>query len=85
VVQSKMGIMFDHYDQVNGWEHTKPGWYECAVHAKHINKYLEIIDWVYANVGKCERHCRWYVSDTSTVNFKFRYERDYIMFTLRWS
>jgi len=39
-----MAIRFDHYDEVSGWEHTKPGWHECAVQAKHIDKYLEIVD-----------------------------------------
>lgn len=85
MVQSKMGVIYEHYDSKVGWEHTKPGWHECSVEAKHVDRYFEIIDWVYTNVSKCERHCRWYVSDTSTVNFKFRYEKDYIMFTLRWS
>jgi hypothetical protein len=78
-----MAIVFEHYDDT--WETTKPGWHECSVKAYHIDRYFEILDWVEQNIGKYERHCRWCVTDTSTVNFKFRYERDYIMFTLRWS
>ena len=54
-----MGVIYEHYDSKVGWEHTKPGWHECSVEAKHVDRYLEIIDWVYANVSKCERHCRW--------------------------
>jgi len=80
-----MAIIDEHYDHDKGWENTKPGWYECSVRAEHKGRYFEILDWVEQNIGKYERHCRWYVADTSTVNFKFRYERDYIMFTLRWS
>jgi hypothetical protein len=80
-----MAIIDEHYDHDKGWENTKPGWYECSVRAEHIGRYFEILDWVEHNIGKFERHTRWYVSDTSIVNFKFRYEKDYIMFTLRWS
>jgi hypothetical protein len=85
MVQSTMAIINEHYDHDNGWENTKPGWYECSVRAEHINKYTEMTDWVQANIGKYYRHCRWCVTDTNKVSFKFRYERDYIMFTLRWS
>ena len=66
-----MAVIYELYDQDRGWEHTQPGWYECKVRAEHIDKY--------------KRHCRWCVTDTNIVSFKFRYERDYIMFTLRWS
>lgn len=77
--------MYELYDQDRGWEHTQPGWYECKVTAEHIDKYVEMTDWIVTNIGKYKRHCRWCVTDTSTVSFKFRYERDYILFTLRWS
>lgn len=75
----------DHYDTAVGWHNTKPGWHECTINVKHYDIYLEIIDWLYDNIGKCERHCRWAVTEIETVSFKFRYEKDYIMFTLRWS
>jgi len=80
-----MAVIFQHYDNNAGWENTKPGWHECSVRAEHIDKYVEILDWVEQHVGKYTRHCRWCVTDTSIASFKFRYERDYIMFTLRWS
>ena len=80
-----MAIIDEHYDYQRGWEHTQPGWYECSVRAEHIDKYNEMTEWIVANIGKYKRHCRWCVTDTNLVSFKFRYERDYIMFTLRWS
>jgi hypothetical protein len=80
-----MGITDEHYDYDAGWENTKPGWHECSVRVEHYPSYLEIIKWLQTNVGKYERHCRWCVTDKNIVSFKFRYERDYIMFTLRWS
>ena len=79
-----MAVMYEHYDEA-GWEHTQPGWYECSIRAEHIDKYIEMTDWLVNNIDKYKRHCRWSVTDTNIVSFKFRYERDYIMFTLRWS
>ena len=97
MVSTKMAVMYEHYDEA-GWEHTQPGWYECSVRTedidkydessvevKRIDKYLELIDWLYSNIGKCERHSRWRTTSDNTVSVKFRYEKDYIMFTLRWS
>ena len=78
-------MIHEHYDYDAGWENTKPGWHECTLHDKHLNKYNEIIKWLENNIGKHERHCRWCVTDDNIVSFKFRYERDYILFTLRWS
>lgn len=71
------------------WEECKPGWYECKIPLQNSVpqelKYIEsIIDWVYNHIEKCERHARWMITN-ETFNFKFRYERDYLMFVLRWS
>jgi hypothetical protein len=79
-----MAVMYEHYDEA-GWEHTQPGWYECSVRTEDIDKYDEMTQWLLNNIGKYKRHCRWCVTDVNVVSFKFRYERDYILFTLRWS
>lgn len=80
-----MAVIYELYDQDRGWEHTQPGWYECSIRAEHIDKYVEMTEWIVTNIGKYKRHCRWCVTATNIVSFKFRYERDYILFTLRWS
>jgi hypothetical protein len=79
-----MAVMYEHYDEA-GWEHTQLGWYECSVRTEDIDKYDEMTQWLLNNIGKYKRHCRWCVTDVNVVSFKFRYERDYILFTLRWS
>ena len=84
MVSTKMAVMYEHYDEA-GWEHTQPGWYECSVRTEDIDKYNEMTQWLLNNIGKYKRHCRWCVTDVNVVSFKFRYERDYILFTLRWS
>ena len=77
----------NHYDEKNGWEHTKPGWHEIAISARQfreaVDKHTEMLTWIYDNIGKCEHHCRWQF-DNNSLKYKFRYERDYIWFKLTW-
>ena len=57
--------------------------------------YREIITWLYTTIDECERHVRWSNVDASytpmgsieygnTLCVKFRYERDYNWFAIRW-
>lgn len=77
----------NYYDEKNGWEHTKPGWHEVIITAPQfreaVDKHTEMLTWIYGNVGKCERHCRWQF-DYDSLRYKFRYERDYVWFKLTW-
>jgi hypothetical protein len=77
----------NYYDEKNGWEHTKPGWYEVIIPARQFRqavfKHTEMLEWIYDNIGKCEHHCRWQFDNVS-LKYKFRYERDYIWFKLTW-
>lgn len=77
----------NHYDRQKGWEHTKPGWYEVNFHIQNpretVTRHTEMLQWIYDNIGKCEHHCRWYYNG-NYLHFKFRYERDYLWFKLRW-
>ena len=77
----------NYYDEKNGWEHTKPGWYEVVVPVYKLleaqNKHTEMLEWIYDNIGKCEHHCRWQF-DNDRLRYKFRYERDYVWFKLTW-
>ena len=70
---------------------TKPGWYAytCTPRLDHyddfIDRYHDIIHWLYSTFEKCERHVVWGVTNEDIMFFKFRYERDYMLFLLRWS
>jgi hypothetical protein len=82
-------LFYYNHESPKTWEQCKPGWYEFKIYlndsVSHELKYIEsIIDWVYNNIDKCERHARWAVTNES-FNIKFRYQRDYMMFVLRWS
>lgn len=81
-------LSFDHYDFRRGWVDTKPGWHECSVDIpenfeKRKETCTEVIRWVYKNIDNCEVHARWIIM-FGRFSFKFRYERDYNWFVLRW-
>lgn len=67
------------------WFDTKVGWHELELNLNgQVKRYREIIEWLYNTIDKPERHCRWFET-TVGIRIKFRYERDYILATLRWS
>jgi hypothetical protein len=75
------------YDHSKSWEDDKRGWYERVINKnthQGIRSMLEeVVDYLYENVDCCERHCRW-TFNTNSIKVKFRYERDAILFTLRF-
>jgi hypothetical protein len=67
------------------WQETKVGWHELQLNLNgQIERYREVVEWLYNNIDKPERHCRWFESSVG-IKIKFRYDRDYILATLRWS
>ena len=83
------GIKLNWYDHTKGWEQTKPGWHERIIFLSDCpypitrTRFVEILRWMYEKLDNCERHCRWQYNG-NYFNFKFRYERDLIFFSLRW-
>lgn len=74
-----------HHFEGSTWLDTKPGWHEIELNLNgHPKRYYEVIDWLYTSIDNCERHARWFESAYG-IKIKFRYERDYILCTLRWS
>jgi len=74
-------MIFENYDPSKEWDDDKH-WHKVVINFSP-GKFPEMINWLYNNMGKPERHARWRIID-DTIQFKFRYERDYIMFTLTW-
>ena len=79
-----MTVADNYYDYSRGWENTNPGWYEVKLNWITNNKHKQVIEWMYNNLDNCEKHSRWIWNEEYSC-FKFRHERDYIIFTLRWS
>ena len=66
-----------------GYENTNPGWHEVIIKTKNNDHHKEMVEWIFKNIDMPERHCNW-VKNYYESKFKFRYERDYIHFRLRW-
>lgn len=73
------------------WENTTPNrWYSYTLHRSQdiwdswIIHYYSVVVWINTNIEGAKKHCRWSV-DKTTATFRFRYERDFINFMLRWS
>jgi hypothetical protein len=67
------------------WENENEGWYTFTKPLEDFSIYLEMVDYILENFEKPHRHCRWTIINSNTMCFKFRYERNYIVFTLKWS
>jgi len=75
-----------YYDAIKGWTETNSRWYEAIIERLHVpnpERHDQVVKWLYDNIDKCERHCRWCRTPGGT-RVKFRYERDYIWFNLTW-
>lgn len=64
-------------------------WYTASIYRENetsnewIVKYNDIVEWIKANIEKYDKHTR-YKIEPETLTFKFRYERNYIVFNLKW-
>jgi hypothetical protein len=81
------------FDTRRGWENTCPNWYTHILQYDIITSvsldkfddlYFDILEWLYTKIDLCERHARW-LRTNNQILVKFRYERDYLLFMLRWS
>lgn len=70
------------------YENEKPGWHHIRItrsdEASLLSEYAKMVTWVNTNIDNSVRHARWRV-EIDGIDFKFRYERDFVLFTLRWS
>ena len=74
----------------NWYSGEKPGWHELIIPrpvstlGEYLAWYNSVVDWIEANVDGASKHSRWKI-DTGHAIFRFRHERDYLRFVLRWS
>ena len=70
------------------FDKEKPGWYETTKICRSTSKYEDMVKWIVDTLDKPYRHCRWHQELNESlflqIRVRFRYERDYILFTLRW-
>lgn len=74
----------------NWYSKEKSGWHEFTINRIDDNAYTwikyynNIVKWIEEQVDGAEKHSRWVINPEHAV-FRFRYERDYLKFILRWS
>ena len=82
-----MRIYPENYDWVRGWEDDHPYWHQHELVAQTQTGadklQQEVVFWLYKTIDKPERHCRW-TRQGLTISVKFRYEKDYLWFKLRF-
>lgn len=76
-------VTLNYFDISKTYELTNPNWYEHVVPAGSTEAKIAIIQWLYDNVDNPEKHCRW-CSFKYSVRVKFRYEKNFIWFRLRF-
>ena len=76
-----------YYDRRKGWDGTSPGWFEVILYiadpAETVIRYTETLIWIEENIHGYHKHCRWFYAG-NYLKYKFRHEKDYLWFKLRW-
>ena len=70
---------------MSDWDNYKPNWYGARIRVESPKKFEELMRWMQDNLQGHRKHTVWKLTDDSDFIIRFRYERDYILFTLRWS
>jgi hypothetical protein len=83
-----MVVKVSHYEYRKGWSNVNVGWYEYHVKfydVAYVEELMEkeVIEWLYKNIDNTEQNARWAPSDIG-IRVKFRFEKDALMFALRW-
>lgn len=65
-----------------GWYYFKTG--ELDDLDTLVDVYNVRVEWILENVDGAIKHARWYINPIGYTEFRFRYERDYLRFVLRW-
>jgi hypothetical protein len=81
-------VYYSYYDVRRGWDNTNPGWHTLVLEDRFgeldVDKlHQDVVQWIMDTVENPLRHCVWHRTDHA-VAVRFRYERDYIVATLRW-
>ena len=66
------------------WENYKPDWFKARIRVDNPTKFEELMRWMQANLQGHRKHTVWRLTDGGYFEIRFRYERDYEWFVLRW-
>ena len=66
------------------WESYKPNWYKATIRVENHDKFSDLMRWMHTNIQGHRKHTVWRLTDGGYFEIRFRYERDYEWFVLRW-
>jgi hypothetical protein len=67
------------------WASYKQNWYTAVIQVESDEKFREIVKWVENNVEGHRKHTIWSVTEYRKLTIKFRHQKDYAWFVLRWA
>jgi len=66
------------------WNNLKPKWYTSRIKVESPQKFEDLMKWMHENLQGHRKHTVWRLTDGGYFDIRFRFERDYILFVLRW-
>lgn len=71
------------------WWNEKTRWPTVSVQLDgplnvQLLKFKKMVTWVNDTIDNCNKHCEWNI-ETNIAYFRFRYQRDLMLFMLRWN
>jgi len=67
------------------WENYKNKWYTTKIRIESPQKFQEVISWMNDNLQGHKKHTVWRLTDGGWFEIRFRFEKDFEWFVLRWS
>lgn len=66
------------------WENYKPNWYTASFTVRSNAQFEELMRWMQSNLPGHRKHTVWRLTGDNIFEIRFRYEKDYEWFVLRW-
>lgn len=79
-----MNLDYQYWSDHEKWHEYILGIPESITYFELTKLWEEVYNWIVTNVSGYKKHARWSMKPYY-IKVKFRYERDYLMFVLRWS
>jgi hypothetical protein len=66
------------------WKSYKSGWYSASFTIKSEEQFEELMIWIGTNIPGHRKHTIWSLNGNRLFTIRFRYQKDYEWFMLRW-
>lgn len=78
----------EYYFKEHWYDNEIKNWHYSNIQKNNANdlirEYQEIVRWLFEKIDNPGRHARWRITKDNGIEVKFRYEKDYVLFKLRW-